>query len=234
LNIILFEPGEIGIPLGARDPRAEHVLAVLGRKEGDAFDAGIINGARGRATVTRISDAGVEFAFEAVAGPDPSDPIAVLVALPRPQTARRILGEAAALGVARIRFFAAEKGEPGYASSTLWKSGEWRRRLVDGASQAFSTGIPEVAHDASLESSLAALGGEGRRVALDNYEAPSRLGPLGGSRPLALAFGPERGWSAAERSCLRAAGFGLAHLGSRVLRLETAVIAALTLAKTPP
>ncbi|MFI5337188.1 MAG: RsmE family RNA methyltransferase [Opitutales bacterium] len=46
-----------------------------------------------------------------------------------------------------------------------------------------------------------------------------------------MAFGPERGWSADERRQLRAAGFTFAHLGSRVLRLETAVVAALAVLK---
>ncbi|HEY1848399.1 MAG TPA: RsmE family RNA methyltransferase, partial [Opitutaceae bacterium] len=195
MNIVLFEAGEIGAPLAPGDPRLEHIVRVLRRKAGDTFDAGIVNGQRGKARVTRISDTCLEFTFEVLAEPETPDPIDLLVALPRPQTARKILGEAAALGVARIRFFASEKGEPGYAASTLWKSGEWRRRLVEGSAQAFATRIPEVAHDASLSASLAEVAPGCRRVALDNYEAPSRLGPLGDCRPLALAFGPERGWS---------------------------------------
>ncbi|HKB91619.1 MAG TPA: RsmE family RNA methyltransferase, partial [Opitutaceae bacterium] len=46
------------------------------------------------------------------------------------------------------------------------------------------------------------------------------------------AFGPERGWSATERTLLRAHRFTLAHLGTRVLRTETACVVALSLAKT--
>jgi RsmE family RNA methyltransferase len=51
------------------------------------------------------------------------------------------------------------------------------------------------------------------------------------AQTVALAFGPERGWSGAERAALRDAGFALVHLGPRVLRLETAVIAAMALLK---
>jgi RsmE family RNA methyltransferase len=69
------------------------------------------------------------------------------------------------------------------------------------------------------------------RIALDNYEASGRMVPVGAARPLALAFGPERGWSAGERDILRANGFVLAHLGGRVLRSETAVVAAISIAK---
>jgi len=67
------------------------------------------------------------------------------------------------------------------------------------------------------------------RLALDVYEAGaplSQLAPAAG--PVVLALGPERGWSPDERTQLRAAGFTLAHLGSRVLRVETALVAALS------
>jgi len=40
-----------------------------------------------------------------------------------------------------------------------------------------------------------------------------------------LAIGPERGWSNKERRFLRDMGFALAHLGQRVLRVETAMVA---------
>ncbi|MBP7483295.1 MAG: RsmE family RNA methyltransferase, partial [Lacunisphaera sp.] len=52
-----------------------------------------------------------------------------------------------------------------------------------------------------------------------------------GYKSAVLALGAERGWSAAERTLLRASGFTFTHLGERVLRTETACIAALTLLK---
>jgi RsmE family RNA methyltransferase len=52
-----------------------------------------------------------------------------------------------------------------------------------------------------------------------------------GETPVVLALGPERGWGPADRAALRAHGFTLVHLGTRVLRSETAVIAALTLVR---
>jgi RsmE family RNA methyltransferase len=231
LNLILFDPGEIGAPLPRTDPRAIHLEKILRRAEGDLFDAGIVNGPRGKGRVSSVGASGVLFTFEAVADPEPADPIELLVALPRPQTARKILSEAASMGVTSIRFFASEKGEPGYAASTLWTRGEWRRHLRDGAAQAFDTRVPEVTHDGSLVEVIGRLGSGTGRIALDNYEASRRMAPSGLRFPIALAFGPERGWSAGERQILRAQGFELAHLGTRVLRTETAVVAALALAK---
>ena len=230
MNLILFEAGEAPFPLALSDPRAIHLIRVLRRGEGDRFDAGIVNGARGKGVVMSIGRETIEIGFEPGAEPSPPDPLHLLVALPRPQTARKILNEAAALGVASIRFFRSEKGEPGYAASTLWKTLEWRRHLMDGAAQAFDTRLPEVFHGAGVAESVGSLPAGCRRLALDNYEALRRLG-MTPFRPLALAFGPERGWSASERALLRGAGFELAHLGPRVLRTETAVVAAVALAK---
>lgn len=230
MNLVLLEAGEVAEPLPRADPRAEHLLTVLRRQVGDTFDAGVVDGPRGKATVTSIGAAGVAFRFEPGAEPPPLDSLHLLLALPRPQTARKILNEAAALGVASLRFFPADKGEPGYAASTLWKTAEWRRHLRDGAAQAFDTRLPGVHHAPDLAAAVAALPA-GARIALDNYEAPGPLAPAAGRRPLVLAFGPERGWSAAERDLLRSSGFALAHLGTRVLRTETAVVAAVALAK---
>lgn len=231
MNIVLFEPGEIGLPLPRTDARALHILEVLRRGEGDRFDAGIVNGARGKGAVTRVDPDALHFRFEPVSDPPSADPIHLVLALPRPQTARKIMNEATSLGVASIRFFPSEKGEPGYAASTLWRTGEWRRHLLEGACQAFDTRLPEVRHDLSLGAALESLPAGCTRIALDNYEASARMVPALAAYPLVIAFGPERGWSPAERSVLRTAGFVLAHLGERVLRTETAVVAAIALAK---
>jgi 16S rRNA (uracil1498-N3)-methyltransferase len=234
MNLILFETGEVGSPLSRMDPRAVHIVEILRRKEGDLFDAGIVNAARGKGTVTAIGPEALSFRFAALADPSDADPIHLVVALPRPQTARKILNEATSIGVSSIRFFQSEKGEPSYATSSLWKTPEWRRHLLEGAAQAFDTRLPDVMHYPGLQALIAALPEGGARIALDNYEAARRIAPDKAARPLSLAFGPERGWSPAERDILRSHGFELAHLGERVLRTETAVVAALSIAKAHP
>jgi len=194
-----------------------------------------VNGPRGKGTVRSIGAEALGLAFAWGDEPPPLAPVVLVVGLPRPQTARKLLQEAAALGVRALHFAATEKGEPGYAGSVLWRSGEWRRHLVAGAEQAFDTRLPEASHGRPLEAVLAALEDGAVRVALDNYEAPQALGTLTlPARPSAvvLALGPERGWSAAERDLLRLRGFAFAHLGPRVLRAETAAVAAVAIVKS--
>ena len=239
MNLILFEPNEIGHPLLCGDARATHLLRVLRRREGDTFDAGLVNGPRGRGTLTAIGPDALTLAFAWDAAPPPLDPITLIIGLPRPQTARDILRDATSLGVAAMHFVTTDKGEPSYGRSTLWTGNEWRRHLISGAEQAFATRLPGVTHGRSLLEIIGGLPDRAIRVALDHYEASEALARCrlsddmaGAPRPeLVLAFGPERGWSNAERAALRGAGFVLAHLGSRVLRTETAVTAAVALAK---
>ena len=236
VNLILFEPAELGRPLPCSDRRAVHVLGVLRRRIGDTFDAGVVDGPRGTATLTAADAAALEFTFAVTVPPPPPEPITLVVGLPRPQTARDILRDATTLGVGALHFVRTEKGEPSYAQSSLWTAGEWRRHVLAGAEQAFTTRLPRVTHGTALRDLLAdpaALPAGATRLALDNYESPVALAAvqLVPAAPLVLALGSERGWSAAERTALRAAGFACVHLGSRVLRTETAVIAALTLAR---
>lgn len=238
MNLVLFEPAELDRPLPRGDRRAVHLLDVLRRRAGDTFDAGLVGGSRGKGTVVAIGPAAVTLAFTWDAVPLlPLPSLTLLVGLPRPQTARDILRDATTLGATALHFVRTEKGEPSYATSSLWSSGDWRRYVLAGAEQAFDPRIPTVGHGETLAAALAALpevasgGPTFARLALDNYEAESALADavVARSQGAILAVGNERGWSAADRAALRAAGFTLVHLGDRVLRTETACVAGLTL-----
>ncbi len=180
MNLLLFTPAEAAAPLPRTDPRATHLLDVLRRQIGDTFDAGLIDGPRGKGTLTAISPTALALTFtwqEQL--PPPLDPITLLIGLPRPQTARKILQEATALGVSALHFFPSERGEPSYAQSTLWSSGEWRRHLITGAEQAFCTRLPAVTWTTPLPDLIATLppaSSGAPRIGLDNYESPAPLG----------------------------------------------------------
>ena len=234
VNLILFEPAETQRPLPRVDRRAAHILEVLRRQPGETFDVGVLNGPRGKATLLTVAATELVLSFAWNPELPGRDPVALIVGLPRPQSARDILRDATTLGVDAIHFVRTAKGEPSYAQSTLWSSGEWRRHLITGAEQAFDTRIPEVTFTKTLPEQLSLLEAGCVRLALDNYEATTRLGDfeIAPGHRLAIAIGGERGWSADDRTALRAHGFTLVHLGTRVLRTETAVIAALSIIRT--
>ena len=234
MNLILFEPAELTAPLPRIDPRAEHILKVLRRQVGDTFDVGLVDGPLGKGTLAADSADALTLTFTWGPPPAPADPITLLLGLPRPQTARDILRDATTLGVGALHFIATERSDPNYAAATLWTSGEWRRHCLAGAAQAFATRLPQVTSDRTLATALAALPATATQLlALDNYEAANALSVchLLSDKSVVLVLGPERGWGPADRAALRAHGFTLVHLGTRVLRSETAVIAALTLVR---
>jgi RsmE family RNA methyltransferase len=231
MNIVLFEPHETAAPLPVADPRAQHVLNVLRRRLGEAFDAGLIDGPRGKATVAAINERSLSLNFAWGEEPPPLDPITLIAGLPRPQTARKILEEATALGVCAMHFVTSQRAEASYGHSKLWTTDEWRRHLIDGAAQAFSTRLPVVTAGRSLNEVMVQLPAGACRLALDNYEAPEPLSQAPLIAPVVLALGPERGWSAEERDLLRREGFELVHLGERVLRVETACVASVAVVK---
>ena len=231
MNIVLFNASETLVSLPRSDSRALHVLNVLRCGPGDTFDAGLIDGPRGKATLATVDTRSLHIDFTWGEEPPPLDPITLIVGLPRPQTARKILEEATTLGVKAIYFVRTERGEASYARSKLWTTDEWRRHIIDGAAQAFSTRLPLVSSGGTLANVLDELPRDGSRLALDNYEATAALSGLAITAPVTIALGSERGWSANERDVLRGAGFAVMHLGDRVLRVETASVAALSLVK---
>lgn len=227
---MLFASAAEATWLPSADPRARHLRTVLRLRPGDPVFVGVANGPRGRATIVSDEAAGVHLDVTWEADIESLQPIRLLVGLPRPQTAKRLLFEAACLGVESLTFFGAERGEPSYAESKLWTAGEWERALWLGAEQAFATRIPTVARFDTLPEALVAEPPYAQRLALDVYEGEGPLSTvMDTDTPSAtLAFGPERGWSASERDRLRGAGFRLAGLGSRVLRSESACVAAVS------
>ncbi len=234
MNLVLFETEELAAPLPLADPRAQHVLKVLRRTPGDTFVAGLVNGSLGEATLQTIGADALTLTFKPKRQPPPLPPVTLIVGLPRPQTARDVLRDATTLGVSAIHFVVTERADPNYATATLWPSGEWRRHILAGAAQACDTRLPKITWTETLAGAFARFPATVslRRLALDNYEASVPLADALRADPCpatVLAFGPERGWGQADREALRAAGFTLCSLGQRVLRLETAVTAALAL-----
>lgn len=248
MNIILFAPGETRFARG--DARAEHIRKILKKGPGDTFLAGEIDGPEGVATILPAGDGGVSFSFEATRDARPLYPVSVIVGFPRPIQLKRLLRDLASLGVSSISLCGTDLGEKSYLESSLVDRGAATAALLDGCMQAGGTAIPALSLRASVRESLAGDlpagegGFAGHRILLDLEGAEGSLatmpldadGAPGGSwdvsarRPLTLALGSERGWTARERGTFASAGFRVAGLGRRVLRTETACVAAVSVA----
>lgn len=206
------------------DPRARHLLKTLHANIGTRLHVGILGERRGMGTIL-TTEPRLTFGIQWEPEPQAVLPLDVLVGLPRPQSARKVLHDLASLGARRITFFKPAKGDPAYATSTLWSSNEWKELLEKGAEQACSVLIPRVDHAHSLEAALANCTPGGWRIALDPYETEGpQEATFAKTSHAVLAIGPERGWDKSERDLLRPAGFLFRHLGDRILRVETACV----------
>ena len=240
MNIILFTREEIvRASLPADDRRALHINQVLSLKVGDSFIMGVCDGEHGEGRLRRRDpDGALHFDFALGAASPALYPVTLLVGLPRPQMARRIMRDATTLGVSRIVFFTSERGSKSYAQSPVFTRGHIRELLQEGAEQAVSTRCPEVLLAAHLREGLEMAHSPATLLlACDNEEASMSLASYAkslapaqrGSKHIIVVIGAERGFSHAERAFLRARDCTLLSLGTRILRTDTAALTALGL-----
>ena len=103
----------------------------------------------------------------------------------------------------------------------------WRGVVASACEQCGRAVLPTVDAPSTLAAALAMLAPGGLRLLLD----PQGVHAFGSLRfdgsQACLAVGPEGGWSPLDRDQLQAAGFEGLRLGPRVLRTETAGLAAI-------
>ncbi len=231
MNIILFKENEQDKKLSIDDNRAKHIINILKCSSGDTINIGVINGPKGKAVITNIDNLGIEFSFKLEKEIPELYPLTLICGLTRPQSIKKILKEATALGAEKIYFTATERCEKSYISSSIWKNDYFKRYLILGAEQAFCTRLPEVKTFYSLNLCLKEiLSLDATLIALDNYEADKSLTAISKLKSrVYLAIGSERGWSDNERNMLRKNDFKLFSIGKRILRTETACVSGITM-----
>jgi RsmE family RNA methyltransferase len=231
LNALLFdekdETGPGRVRVGGR--RLRHVREILRAEPGDELVVGRIGGRLGRGRIAALDSERLELEVTLDRDPPPPHPAALAVALPRPPSVRKVLQQAAALGVKRFLFFASARVEKSYWQSSALRPEAVHEQLLLGLEQAVDTVLPTVARERSF-----------RRFAAETLPAfaegaellaahPGHAGPVSGAgRPCVLVVGPEGGFIDDEVAALEGAGARLVGLGPRVLRVETAVVALLS------
>ena len=136
-----------------------------------------------------------------------------------------IVEKAAEMGAARILPVQTE-----FTNSERIRQDRLQAHAIEAAEQCGGTYVPEVAALQKLSAVLADWPAGRRLIFCDEtlvgQDAPAALPPA----PVAILIGPEGGFSDAERARLRALEAAQSiSLGPRVLRADTAAVAALTL-----
>ncbi|WP_104202681.1 16S rRNA (uracil(1498)-N(3))-methyltransferase [Billgrantia saliphila] len=233
MNLILLAPEEIQHDRQAcvRDSRRlRHLKEVHRAQVGDRLTLGMAGGGIGSGELVQLTDDEARFVLDALdAPPPPPLPVHLVLALPRPRMLARSLEHLTALGVKQVTLLHTRRVEKSYWQSPELAAEKIHEHLVLGLEQARDTILPEV-HLAKgfrpfVEERLPALL-NGRRGLLA-HPGMAQACPRGVNEPTVLLVGPEGGFIPHEVERLLAAGCEGIHLGPRILRVETAVIALL-------
>ncbi|MCF7221954.1 16S rRNA (uracil(1498)-N(3))-methyltransferase [Marilutibacter chinensis] len=221
-------PGrEIDLPEGA----AAHLARVLRLGVGDAC---VLFNGDGHDYAARIVAAGkrqLRVAVGAATAVDRESPLSVVLlqGVARGEKMDLILQKATELGVATIVPLWSQRSEVRLDGARAEKRlAHWRSVVAAACEQSGRAQVPDVAAPVALDRATASLPDGALRLTLDP-DGDAALSTLA-VRPastVVLAVGPEGGWSPRDREQLRAAGFGGLRLGPRILRTETAGLAAI-------
>lgn len=234
MNLLLLRAHEVapsGIAfLPAADRRCRHLRTVLQVEVGQPLRAGVLDGAAGTATVIDVAEAGVTLACALAAVPPPGRDVLIL-AIPRPRVLLRCVETAAALGFARILLMRTWRTDRSHVEASALAADLLQAHAILGLEQAQRTALPAIEvfplFKPFVEDDLDARCGDATRIVADP-DADMGLVDLEAlpDRPIALAVGPERGFTDYECTLLGEHGFVPHHAGRHPLRVETALTVA--------
>jgi len=209
---------------------AAHLLRVLRLREGDACVLFNGDGNDYAARIVAATKRGGEAEIIGVQAVDNESPLRIVLVqgIARGEKMDLILQKATELGVAAVVPVSSQRSEVKLDAARAQKRlAHWRTVVASACEQSGRARVPGVAAPESLEAAVAALAGGGPRLLLDPFAdaTVASLAPPGGAG-VTVAVGPEGGWSPRDRETLLSAGFAGIRLGPRVLRTETAGLAA--------
>ncbi len=208
-----------------------HLVRVLRLREGEACVLFNGDGHDYDATLLSAGKRGVEAEVNGVRVVDNESPLrlVLLQGIARGEKMDLILQKATELGIAAIVPVFADRTEVRLDGDRLEKRvAHWRSVVSSACEQSGRARIPELLAPRGLSEAAAELDADALKLTLDplgehRFDTLSPMSAAG----IVIGIGPEGGWSEKDRMVLRNAGFTGLRLGPRVLRTETAGLAAI-------
>lgn len=235
--------------------QALHLARVLRAEPGQVFDV-VAGGFLHRAEITSVSEDEVLFTLHEELESDAALPLHLLLAVFKFDHMEWAIEKATELGVSRITPILARRTEKHLAQAAAKRSDRWRRIALEASKQSRRTTIPEIAAPSTLNFALEQETSPTRILLSETEQASTLSAALAAAvRPtgyesaalagystsgssdvdsniphaVALAIGPEGGWTPEEMVLFTQNHWTSVTLGPRILRAETAAIAALAI-----
>lgn len=232
MNCLIVFPDELVSDTQARltGERAAYAFKVHGLSSGITVQAGQFGGKLGRARVKTASAEIIELELDLDIHPPPREPIDLIVAVPRPQTIKKVIGIATTMGIRSLHFVRSANTVKSYLQSPTLLPENIAFEVIKGLEQACDTRGPLVEVHAKFRDFVSyrlkdLLADAAAAFMLDTRAADQQsVGVLNteAKKNIVGAIGPESGWADNEVEILLQHGFLPMSLGPRMLRVETA------------
>jgi 16S rRNA (uracil1498-N3)-methyltransferase len=216
--------------------QAAHLARVLRAQTGMQFD--IVAGDRvRRGTIVEITDLIVEFALGEEMEADPALPLTLVLAVFKFDRMEWAIEKATELGVERIVPVITRRTEKHLAQAAAARVERWRRIAREAAQQSRRSDMVEIANPTLVKETaredpeaMRFLLTESERTTMlrDGLQALGTNSASDGTPRIRLAVGPEGGWTSEEETLFVHEGWRPVNLGPRILRAETAALAAVS------
>jgi len=223
---------EIGDSCRTTEDQAHYLGSVLRMKEGDRLIVFNGHGIEYETTITQMAKNGARLAVVERRETSTANIFVTLCqAIPKANKLDGIIRHAVELGANRIIPFFSTRSVPRWdVAQCAHKSGRWRKIVVEACRQSGRADVPELSDIVTFAEMLSLLSPDDLRLIL--WEGETKLFIRDAlqtktSGRITVAIGPEGGFSAEEVALAKQSGFVSVSLGKRVLRVETAALAAL-------
>ncbi len=227
-------PALVGTSIALPEAVAHHAIRVRRLAAGDQLTLFTGEGGEYGATITQVAKRGAEVRIEAFADGivEPTRSVVLAQALVANDTMDAIVRHAVELGAASVQPLVTARSArfPGGASGDK-RLAHWRAVAVSACEQCGRNRIPDVSPPAELAGWLAERASDRVGIVLaPDGAVPLPQVPLPPTGAIDILVGPEGGLTDDEVAKARHQGLAAARLGPRILRAETAALAALAVA----
>jgi 16S rRNA (uracil1498-N3)-methyltransferase len=210
---------------------AAHLARVLRARVGQEFDIALGEEVR-RGAIVSIEADRVVFELGETVEAHPERPIALALAVFRFERFEWAIEKCTELGVSRIVPVITRRTDAHLAKAAEKRTERWRRIAREASEQSRRLAVPDIVDPVKLREYLA-KGKTAKQIVLAENESEVQLRDLcEGEADIALAIGPEGGWTTDELQMFSESGWESASLGRTILRAETAAIAALAIVQS--
>lgn len=240
-----------------RGETAEHLGRVLRAEPGQLYELSdgqtVWLGRVERVHLSKRGDAQIDFSLvERIAAREPRLQIILLLSLVKFDRFEWCLEKATELGASEIIPLAAARTDKPLIAAAAKRRARWEKILIESAQQArrlrppvLRMGADGDVRDPAAEALCKSQNAfreftadrniilserpDARALRVIIAPRPNNSSPSAPQASVALAIGPEGGWTDGELQSARAAGFSEASLGENILRTETAVLATMAI-----